>query len=353
MSRIRTSLVLLAMCVVAIVAAWVGMATQTPDLPAGSSYSREVDGAEALYLWALAEGAAPTRISQSRSAQDANAGVLLVVQPEELVSERDQRAFDAVARRGGTIVLAGGSFAARAYARELDVTLEPAQPHASAESTDGLVLTGAYNNRVRADDATPLLVASNGDWLALRKPHLRGSVIVIASAEPLTNLGLRDPDTARFVYREILQPAIGKGLAFDEVHHSYAPSESEGPTVNNLLFETSLGRAAVAAAVLVFGYLLLAGRRLGPPLPPRPQTSMRRTMFEHVQMLAGLYRRAGQLDVVRARLAHVYSRTLARGTFTSPHATHLSHAISDIERARSEPDLVAAVARADEAVSRT
>jgi hypothetical protein len=55
---------------------------------------------------------------------------------------------------------------------------------------------------------------------------------------------------------------------------------------------------------------------------------------------------------VRSRLAHFYSRALARGTFTSPRATRLSEAIGSIEGARSESDLAAAVARADEALSR-
>ena len=105
------------------------------------------------------------------------------------------------------------------------------------------------------------------------------------------------------------------------------------------------------AAVLAFAYLLLAGRRLGPPLPPRLPASMRRTMFEHVQMLAGLYRRAAQFDVMRARLAHHYTRALTRGTLAAPRATRLADAAEAIKVARSESELVAAVGRADEALA--
>ena len=147
----------------------------------------------------------------------------------------------------------------------------------------------------------------------MQKRYQRGSLIVIASVEPLTNAGLRDENTARFVYREIVEPAIGSSLGFDEVHHSYTPAADEGPTVNTLLFDTAPGRAAVVAAVLAFAYMLLAGRSLGPPLPPRPSASVRRTMFEHVQMLAVRYS-AGRPVRCHARQigAPLHARACAR-----------------------------------------
>jgi hypothetical protein len=352
MRRLRSSMVLLVLCIVAIVAAGLRIATDEPDLPAGSSHSAQPDGAEALFVWAEGEGAAPTRVTQARAVETATPQVLLVLEPEEVVSDRTQRAFSTVARQGGTLVLAGDSLPLSVYARELDVTIEPAAPTSTVTAVGSeRELSVRADHRVRADDATPLLVAPNGDWIALQKRYQRGSVIVIASVEPLTNAGLRDTNTARFVYREIVEPAIGNSLGFDEVHHSYTPAADEGPTVNTLLFDTAPGRAVVVAAVLAFAYLLLAGRRLGPSLPPRPPASMRRTMFEHVQMLAGLYRRAAQFDVLRARLAHHYTRMLARGTLAAPRATRLADAAEAIKVARSESELVAVVGRADEVLS--
>jgi hypothetical protein len=99
------------------------------------------------------------------------------------------------------------------------------------------------------------------------------------------------------------------------------------------------------AAALTFAFLLLGGRRLGPPIAARAPSTMRRTMYEHVQMLASLYRRAGQLDVLRASFARHYARHLAHAA--TPGAAQAS--VARIEAAHSEAELIAAVAAADDA----
>ena len=91
-----------------------------------------------------------------------------------------------------------------------------------------------------------MLIAPSGDWVALRMPYKQGSLIVLATPQPLTNAALRDPATARFVYREVLSEAIGHPFIVDEANHSFAPRLAGGPaTVNQLLFETSAGRAVI------------------------------------------------------------------------------------------------------------
>ena len=69
--------------------------------------------------------------------------------------------------------------------------------------------------------ARVIIVDPNGDWVALRMPYKPGSLIVLATPEPLLNEGLRDEQTARFVYRELLSGATT--VAFVEVHHSFTP----------------------------------------------------------------------------------------------------------------------------------
>jgi hypothetical protein len=67
-------------------------------------------------------------------------------------------------------------------------------------------------------------------------------------------------------------------------------------------------------------------------------------MLEHVQMLANLYRRAGQFSVVRETFSRHYARTLARDAGPPRRAAAVAEALARIEHARTESDLISAVA---------
>jgi hypothetical protein len=341
-------MILLAICVGAVLIGALRMVTARPSLPAGSSYSTQPDGAMGLYLWAQSLGTQTARVGRSTS--DSASRALVVLQPETPVNPQARAAFDAVPEHGGTLVLAGDSLAWVVYARTLGVTAEPVEPELSEVATpDGLRFRLASRYRLRAPGAEPLLVRDNGDWAGLRLPYKQGALIVLASPGPLTNAGLRDDQAARFVFRQILMPAQGGTLGFDEVDHSYTPAASDPNTLGTLVFATSGGRAVVYAGLVLFMYLLLSGRRLGPALVPRPSTEADRTMFEHVQMLANLYRRAGQTAVVKDAFARRYARSQARATPGSKRAAAFAEARARVQAARSESELVAAVAAVDDA----
>jgi hypothetical protein len=342
-------MILLGICIFALLIGGLRLATEQTPLPTGSSYSPQPDGARALYTWAEAVGSSPWRLQDAQLRNDRLPATLVVLQPEAVVDQTARDAFEAVPRSGGTLIVAGDSVAWLLYARNLGLTVEPIRTGAVTASDGRLTVPFRARFRLRSDGATPLLATPDGDVVAVRLPYQQGSAIVLASADPLTNAGLRNEPTARFVYREILSPAIGQTLAFDELHHSFAPVTAGPATVNQLLFGTSPGRAMIYAAVLTFLYLLLSGRRLGPALAARPPTETRRTMYEHVQMLANLYRRARQLPVVRAMFSRHYTRLLSRGGAGSPkRSASLAEAIARIEVARTEAELIAAVAAADD-----
>ena len=338
MTRLRSSMVLLGICIVALLLGALRLATERTPLPTGSSYSTEPDGALGLYAWAESVGISARRLQDL--AFDSPPMTLIVLQPETPLDSAARDAFEGVASHGGTLVLAGDTFPWLLYARSLGVTVEPvAAGAASASSSDGLAISLASRYRLRADDAQPLLVRANGDVVALRVPYKQGSLVVMASPDPLTNDGLRDDATARFVFREVLSPSSGGVLTFDEVHHSFAPPGVGPISLNQLLFTTAPGRAIVYVALLTFAYLVLSGRRLGPALPAQSPSETPRTMYEHVQMLAGLYRRAGLLPAARAAFSRHYARR-AGGS---------SDAVARIEHARTESELIAAVAALDDA----
>jgi hypothetical protein len=349
-SRLRSSMVLLGICVVALFIGFLRLVTERPPPPTGSSYSTEPNGAQALYTWIESSGGRPQRLHEPivRGAQAPR--TVLILQPETPIDAAGGDGYESVTTDGGTLILAGDSLPWVLYARQLGITVEPvrgASPRAIAPD-GGLQLLLAARYRLRAADAQPLLIDPNGEWLGLRKPYKQGTLIVIATPDPFLNAPLRDDPTARFTYRQLVSEA--SDVAFDELHHSFAPPGISGApaTVNQLLFTTAPGRAVLYVMGLVFAYLVLAGRRLGPALPARPPTETRRTMYEHVQMLANLYRRAGQLMTVRGTFARHYRRAVARSdASTSSNSAGLREVVTRIESARSESELIAAVAAAE------
>jgi hypothetical protein len=357
MSRLRSSMVLLGICVAALLIGGLRLATEHTPLPVGSSYSTEPGGAQGLYEWAAAVGSTPVRIQDASLPEGAVGQVpttLLVLQPETPLDPAAQVAFDAVPGHGGSLVIAGDSIPWLLYARAVGVAVDPVgDTVATASTPDGtLSMNVIYRFRLRSDGATPLLVAANGDVIGIRMPYKQGSLVVLSTPAPLTNAGLANPQAARFVYRQILSSSPSGPplpLAFDEAHHSFAPPSVGPTTLNQLLFDTAVGRAIGYTVLLVFAFLLLSGRRLGPPLPARPPTETRRTMYEHVRMLADLYRRAGQFAVVRRAFGERYKRELARAVLSSPkRVAALSTALARVETARTTAELIAAVTAAED-----
>jgi len=341
-------MVLLAICIGALLIGVLRLATQETPMPAGSSYSPQPDGALALYSWVQAVGGSPVRVSDPTT--DDTVKQLVIIQPAALTDRSTRDAFDAVAQRGGTLVLAGDSIQWLIYVEALGINAEPVTPESPfASASDGLLIPFNGRYRLRAQGAEPLLVRDRGDWVAVRKPYRHGTLIVIASPDPLTNAGLADSATARFVYREIVAPAVGQTLAFDEMERSFAPTAPGAPSANQLLFGTSPGRALIYAALLTFAFLLLGGRRLGPALVGRPAAESQRTMYEHVQMLANLYRRAGQFSVVRTAFGRHYARPSAHGGSDARRNAIYAEALARVHTARTESELVAAVADIDDA----
>ena len=342
MTRVRSSLILLGICIVAVLIGALRLATQSTPLPPGTSYSAQPDGTRGLYTWLESLGDAPMRLQDM--SVDSATPMLLIVQPESPIDRHMLDAFDSIPEHGGTLVVAGDSTAWLLYVKALGFTVVPVAPETSqATAPDGLRFPVATRYRVSADEAEPLLVRDNGDWVGFRKTYKRGKLIVLASADPLTNIRLADDRVARFVFREIVSLANGGQVAFDEVHHSAVPTVAGPASFNQLLFSTAAGRAAIYVALLTFMFLLLSGRRLGPPLPARLPGEVPRTMYEHVQMLAGLYRRAGQFGVVRDALATHYARVAARKNSAS-----LAERLERVRLARNESELTAAVAAIDD-----
>src|SRR5262249_46081322 len=135
MSRIRSSMLLLGISVVALLIGGLRLATQRPTLPTGSSYSTDPDGARALFEWADAIAAHPRRGQTGPIPPSAASGTIVVLQPENLLSPADRRRLEEVPRQGGTLVVAGNSVPWVIYARTFGVTVDSLPPEATLVST--------------------------------------------------------------------------------------------------------------------------------------------------------------------------------------------------------------------------
>jgi len=97
------------------------------------------------------------------------------------------------------------------------------------------------------------------------------------------------------------------GVILMDLYHPLAVPENvirpaRKLTLAGYFFRTAWGRATLLAGLMLFLFLLLQGRRLGPPLPAVRETR-RREAAEYVQALAWLKQRAHQRKAV-ARYQH-------------------------------------------------
>jgi hypothetical protein len=314
-------------------------------------YDDGAGGASALRRYLVAMGASTTTI-QGEGFAVPDAKVLLILGAGEAITDIDAGKLRAFARAGGTVVLATEvGFLERslldAYGMSASGIAAPGQhnianatfadPPARSLTLDrGIVFDVGTKADVLATDGQAPLIA------AVREGS--GLVVFVGSLWPFLGAGLGEADNARMVLA-LVRPALSGGMiAFDEYHHGLHPSSD----VLILIERTWPGRALVFAAVVTFLYLLLSGRRIGPPVPLAVRPA--RSSLEYVRGFAGLVRRSGRGEIARRRLRADLRTGLARGLGLDP-ATPFDRVLATIgaqDRAR------AGQARAvDEALSRT
>ncbi len=280
----------------------------------GSTYDQSPGGASLFRQYLEAAGLRVTSIEGDRFAPNAaGVSVLFLLGPTDPIDAADRAQLHDYVRFGGILVIATDlGFGERQVLDEFGLPAAPsglragtvpvrsiafAEPPVRSLSIDlGIAL--APN-----DDATPLVLDDGAPFVAVAREG-RGTVYVVGSLAPFVNSGIALADNAHF---GLVLAAAGTGrVGFDEYHHGAHPS----PDFVALLERTWLGRALLAAGALLFVYIVLTGRRIGPPLPldPRPP----RSSLEYIRGFAGLVRRSGRGEIARRRLRLDLHRGLAR-----------------------------------------
>jgi hypothetical protein len=300
-----------------------------------STYRSTPFGARALFLL-MEELELPARRQlQPWSVEPvpgALAGALAVLAPVDAPTPRELEALLAWLRGGGTLIFGAGgrhpllerlglqlllmeTAGAGALERtgRTGATAYPA-PHAW---TAGIDSVGGFarafspgSPALRTPGAAVLLRTRDDAATALVFPVGTGRVVAFSDAAVLNNEQLRDGGAA-VLFARVAHDALADGgvLRFDEFHHGYREGGLVS-AVRGFLTGTGMGRALLQGAVALLLLLLLAAHRLG---SPRQETGQRRrSPLEHVEAVAGAYRRANALRTTRRLLLRGLERRLGR-----------------------------------------
>lgn len=183
------------------------------------------------------------------------------------------------------------------------------------------VITGTtFARRLRLADDFPGVVlladeSSGGRPAVAVLRQEKGWVWLLSEDFLLTNDRLTDSRATGQIVPGLLR-AVPRGgrVLFDTYHLQVSPPETADTRIGSLqawAYTTPSGWAVLFLFVLGFAFLLLQGRRLGPPVPTLTQ-GRRREAAEFVVAMAGLQRRAGVRDNIARHLRHRLKERLGR-----------------------------------------
>ncbi|MGH2378479.1 MAG: DUF4350 domain-containing protein [Candidatus Limnocylindria bacterium] len=332
-----------------------------------SVYDEGPAGTAVLRRWLDGLGV-PTTVIQGDLFQPRfeEAHAVLLLGATELLTPADARDLREVVARGGTLVVATEAGLAEGLLLDaFGLSLGGFVPLGEHEAVAPLgALTGA---RTLSIDQGREVVAERGMVtaragaapLAVSVREGAGTVHLVGSLAPFLSGRIGEGDNGRFVLA-LLDDAIRAGgtVAFDEYHHGAHPPAD----VLAVVQRTWPGRALVAAGAIVFAFVVLTGRRLGPPLPLEHRPA--RSSLDHVRAFAGLVRRSGHSEIARDRIRRELRQGIARelgldpaapaerlfSAFAAAHPERASEARAideQLARPLRDADLLRSVARID------
>jgi hypothetical protein len=284
-------------------------------LPTLTTYSASPTGAKGLWLWLRELGYQIGTVETARFQVPDRTATLAVLAPWPGLRDDELDLVEKWVRDGGMLLIAGeGPSVSRAFERfgvraRIVPRMERATPgdeqllNAAIQSVLVDTIWEIAPGRVTA---RPFLTA-NGHVVGGSIAVGLGRVLALTSEVALSNQGLRERDNARLAISLLGPPARGR-IVFDEFHHGYGAGQAR--SLLTLLLDRSWGKALLFAALLVFLYVLLCGRRFGRPIPAGAPWG--RSLSEYVESLAALYRAGGKRAFIarhfqqrlRADLAH-------------------------------------------------
>ena len=315
---IGTPLAIAALVVILLLAALV--TTPPPEPIAYDLDASHPAGLLALRLWLAELGYDVQRTGGLRFDLPATADLLFVYPNQLSYNAAEAAALKKWVEQGGTLVLVGptaedhalvDAFGVRqapelSYENE-QVQVQPLLPEGRRVYPREWFAPGVTLDLSDAPQAVPVLVLadidSDRDTLienAVSKPVVAvqtvgdGVVWHLAPGVDLTNLNLQEFEQGELLPALLRTVPDGGVVVFDAYHlFGFSRAGEQIATLQDWLYRTPTGWATLFALVVTGGFLLLQGRRLGPPLITVAQTRGREAA-EYVRAMANLHRRAGE-----------------------------------------------------------
>ncbi len=266
--------------------------------------SRSPNGLLMLREWLQEMGYQVTTNGQTRFAPSARQHMLLIYPGEGRFTQGEaDRLFEWV-EDGGTAVIVGHAdrelrraFNYRSWNHPAAIEVEQSQP-LLPEATETFDRGGHGFDATRAPHIIAVLKSGYGTRLAVLK-YGAGWAWLVGEPFAFTNGRLSESGAQAQLFPAFLRTVPAGGTVVVDTYHMFGPLlPGERPPVNTFrdwVYLTPAGWAAVFLLLLCGGWLLLSGRRLGPPLEA-PSQGRPRDAAEFVVAMAGLQRRARVRD---------------------------------------------------------
>lgn len=281
-----------------------GTSDDTGIARSASSYDDGPGGTSVLRRYLEANGLRTTSLQSDRFAIPDGVGTVLLLGATDPITRADIAALRAHVRAGGVLVIASDlGLGERELLEAFGVRRAGPSVRPGEHEVASIALAAPAARRMFVDVGIALdpgpagiaLVADRGGAVVAQVREGLGTVYAVGTLAPFLNGSIGSADNGRLALA-LAGAAPAKAVAFDEYHHGLRA----GPDALAVLTGSWPGRSLLLVGALVLAYLVLSGRRLGPPLPldPRPP----RSSLEFVRSFAGLVRRSGRREIARGRL---------------------------------------------------
>lgn len=278
-----------------------------------SSFNPRPSGLKAFYLLLQKQGFKVKRWSKSLEELPPDSHLLLVVDPEQTVTQKELEALSAWVSRGNTAAF----FLDRGetlknwelLTRYQRLAQEDIIPFPSAPLTFGvkkLKEKGNYRLAAAREDLLVLARDHTGPLIAL-VPRGKGRLVLVSSPWMLSNSGLGEEDNSLFSLNLARLYGGGAPLLLDEYHHGYG----SGRSLLTYLGQRPLFWSLVQLMFLALLFIYVRNVRLGRAKSMHYEE--RRSAVEYVESMANIYRLAKAEILALETLYRSFLREAARG----------------------------------------